>query len=425
MLHKRLEEILKSDVDSLTTDEARESRRLDYKLALPGGSDEEKKEFLADVTSFANAGGGFIVYGIEEKRDSNNKPTGIPQSASGLGSATNLDAEILRLENILRTSVDPRIPVVQFKEVSGFAAGSVLVLRVGQSWSAPHMMTFKGASRFYSRNSAGKYQLDVREIRAAFLLSESVPERIRRFRDERLAKIVADETPVALVKIVAAGEKTPTVVPAESKLLIHILPFGDIDASTRNVITPDNLRQYISPPLTLPVGAVRELSSRFNFDGLLVHDRVIEMANTPIVCRSYAQIFRNGAIEAVEMLDHPLGKFISEEFEPRLISVFKNYLYQLKELNVEPPLIVMISLTGVKGYRLWLHEDHLPSELRRLGKNQPFDKDTLLLPELIVEDLETATAEDLLRPAFDALWQAGGWARCLRYNDTGEWTGRR
>lgn len=423
MLHKRLEDILKSDVDSLIADETRESRRLDYKLTLPGSTDEEKKEFLADVASFANAGGGFIVYGIEEKRDANNKPTGIPQTAPGLGGAANLDAEILRLENILRTGIDPRIPVVQFKEINGFPSGSVLVLRVGESWSAPHMVTFKGTSRFYSRNSAGKYQLDVREIRAAFLLSESVPERIRRFRDERLAKIVADETPVALTRIVADEQNSPMIVPAESKLVIHILPFGDIDAGARNIITPDHLRQYISPPLTLPVGAVRELSSRFNFVGLLVHDRVIEIANTPIVCRSYAQMFRNGAIEAVEMLDHPLGKFVSEEFEPRLISVFKNYLYQLKELNVEPPLIVMISLVGVKDYRLWLHDDHLPPELRRLGKNQPFDKDTLLLPDLIVEDLETITAENLLRPAFDALWQAGGWARCLRYNDAGEWTG--
>ena len=289
-------------------------------------------------------------------------------------------------------------------------------------------MTFRGASRFYTRNSAGKYQLDVREIRAAFLLSESVPEKVRRFRDERLAKIVAAETPVALAKIGAIGDgggQTPVVVPAESKLVIHILPFGDIEAGGGDALRFDNLRQYISPPLTLPVGAVRELSSRFNFDGLLVHDRVIEIANTPIVCRSYAQMFRNSAIEAVEMLDHPLGKFVSEEFEPRLISVFKNYLYQLKELNVEPPLIVMIALTGVKDYRLWLHEDHLPPELRRLGKNQPFDKDTLLLPELIVENLETTRAEDLLRPAFDALWQAGGWARCLLYNDAGEWTGRR
>ena len=30
------------------------------------------------------------------------------------------------------------------------------------------MVTYKGTSRFFARNSAGKYQLDVQEIRAAF-----------------------------------------------------------------------------------------------------------------------------------------------------------------------------------------------------------------------------------------------------------------
>ena len=42
-----------------------EGRTLDYKRTLPGSTDEEKREFLADVSSFANAAGGDIVYGID------------------------------------------------------------------------------------------------------------------------------------------------------------------------------------------------------------------------------------------------------------------------------------------------------------------------------------------------------------------------
>jgi hypothetical protein len=53
-------------------------------------------------------------------------------------------------------------------------------------------------SRYYSRNAAGKYSVDVTEIRSAFGLSESLPDKIRWFRDDRVAKIVADETPVKL-----------------------------------------------------------------------------------------------------------------------------------------------------------------------------------------------------------------------------------
>ena len=51
------------------------------------------------------------------------------------------------------------------------------------------MIVFKQNSRFYSRNSAGKYALDVAELRGAFALSASVGERIREFRDFRLGKL--------------------------------------------------------------------------------------------------------------------------------------------------------------------------------------------------------------------------------------------
>lgn len=43
-----------------------ESRTLEYKRDLPDPKDRDsKREFLGDVTSFANAQGGDIVYGIE------------------------------------------------------------------------------------------------------------------------------------------------------------------------------------------------------------------------------------------------------------------------------------------------------------------------------------------------------------------------
>ena len=45
-------------LDSLVRDGVEERRRLEYKRALPGGTDDEKKEFLADTSSFANAAGG-------------------------------------------------------------------------------------------------------------------------------------------------------------------------------------------------------------------------------------------------------------------------------------------------------------------------------------------------------------------------------
>src|SRR5690606_29849790 len=73
-------------------------------------------------------------------------------------------------------------------------------------------VSFKNSSRFYTRNGVGKYQMDIPEIRAAFVESESLTERIESFCVERQGRIVAGNTPVPIL--------------ANSKLLVHIFPFS-------------------------------------------------------------------------------------------------------------------------------------------------------------------------------------------------------
>src|SRR5437868_6690849 len=114
MIAKRFHQITKNDIDSLITNSVREGRTIEYKQQLPGGKDDDKKEFLADVSSFANASGGDLLLGVEELRDAANKATGIPESAHGL-SGINVDQEIRRLESMIRDGIEPRIPAVQIR----------------------------------------------------------------------------------------------------------------------------------------------------------------------------------------------------------------------------------------------------------------------------------------------------------------------
>jgi hypothetical protein len=100
MIQKPLDRIEKEDIDSLVANEVREDRTLEYKQALPTNSDDEKREFLADISSFANASGGDILYGVEEKRDASGKTTGIPENATGIA-GLNADYEIRRLPDLL------------------------------------------------------------------------------------------------------------------------------------------------------------------------------------------------------------------------------------------------------------------------------------------------------------------------------------
>ncbi len=48
------------------------------------------------------------------------------------------------------------------------------------------------------------------------------------------------------------------------------------------------------------------------------------------------------------------------------------------------------------------------------------------LPEAISSDYDNEMPVDrFLRPVFDALWNAFGFARCLNYDDTGTWSPQR
>jgi predicted HTH transcriptional regulator len=93
MFGKLFDQIDSIDLEQLVADRVPEGRELEYKRELPGNADEDKREFLYDVTSLANASGGFLIYGIEEKRDENGKATGEPEVACGL-SAFNEDETI-------------------------------------------------------------------------------------------------------------------------------------------------------------------------------------------------------------------------------------------------------------------------------------------------------------------------------------------
>lgn len=398
MINKHFDVIEKSDIDSLVSNQVTEGKTLEYKEKLPNNSDSDKKEFLADISSFANASGGDILYGIKEKRDDHGRPNGIPGIAGGLEGIT-ADAEIRRLDNIIRDGIAPRIRGVHIKAIVGFSSGPVILIRIPKSWASPHMVTFQNSSRFYSRHSAGKYQLEVSEIRSAFALSETLPEKIRRFRDDRIARIIADETPVPL-------DPSP-------KIVLHVLPITSFEPATSlDVTILDSMKEKLLPVFS------HGGSFRYNFDGFLAYG---SHSGRP-TCPSYLQIFRNGSIEAVEasLLEEWNGNKIipSPAYEQEIIIALDKYLKLESDLEYEPPIFVLLSLLGVKGYSMGVGRGQFPFHDPKL-----IDRDVLLLPDIIIEDY-SSKASDVLRSAFDAVWQAAGWDCSRNYDNDGKWGGR-
>ena len=396
MIPKALDKIDRADIDSLIANAVEEGRTIEYKQALPGNADKDKKEFLADVSSFANASGGDIYFGIDEKRDADGKTTGLPERAAGLPNL-NADQEIRRLENMIRDGIRPRIAGVQLRTVDGFADGPVLVIRIQKSYVSPHMVTFQDHSRFYSRNSRGKYPLDVGEIRSAFALSESLPERIRNFRNDRIARIVADETPVPLPS-------------RHVRFVLHSVPmsaFQTMNHVELRLVGQNSQRLW-------PLGALG-FDMRFNLDGLVTYSGVGQNR----ACTSYAQLFRNGAIEAVEggmcQISTREGQSLRfDYFEGQFRKSLPPYLDLQRELELVPPIVVMLSIIGAKGFAIARSADGF-------ANRHSIDRDVLLLPDQLVDGF-ARPIDQILRPIFDAVWQSAGWPGSPSFNKDGKWS---
>jgi len=387
MVGKTFDEIAREDLEALVANERREGRVLDYKRDLPGDHADDKKEFLADVSSFANASGGDLIFGVSEDG-------GIPTEANGVA-MDDVDKEIQRLDNVIRDGLEPRVPGVTIKPVDGFPNGPVLVMRVPKSWAAPHMVTFRDWCRFYSRNNAGKYLLDVGEIRSAFALSDSLAERIRNFRSERLGRIVAGETPVPLM--------------GGSKVVLHLVPAESMDPARQVDLTRRAAEVHATPLYA------NGYNQRYNLDGVLNLANVRDSQES----MSYLQIFRNGIFETVDSMLVAPESIPSVAYEQELMKTLGMYLRSAKDLELSPPYFVLVSFLGVKGKEMAVagHQDW------RMGAPK-VDRDMLVLPDVMVED-PTVPLHEILRPVFDAVWQAVGWKGSINYDEKGEWIGNR
>ena len=269
MIPKPAHQITLVDLRALTA--VPEGKTIEYKREMPAKTRDELVKFLSAVSSFANTAGGDLLIGIDAK-------DGVPTTLTGVA-FDNLDNEKLRLEQLLATHLEPRLPRVDIQPVDCGNGRHVILIRAHRSWLAPHRLLLD--NRFYGRNSAGKYPLDVSELRSAFALSESTAERIRNFRNDRLIKIAAGETPLVLHPGAA--------------MVIHVVPFSTF-ATGRNMDVVQTLAQgYVMP---LPPGRLYQGNNySANLDGFVTFTN---QPNEP--AHAYAQLFRSGAIEGVELL---------------------------------------------------------------------------------------------------------------------------
>ena len=387
---KPFDEIIEKDLQALIDGNVAEGKQIEYKLTLPNNSDKDKKEFLADISSFANSVGGYIFYGISEDN-------GLPVELIGLKDV-DPDGQVLRLENLLRDAIAPRIPGLTIRAIPLETSDYIIAIMIPRSWASPHMVIFASVSRFFARNSAGKYPLDVFELRAAFTASTLETDRIRNFHSDRLRKIISGDMPVKIID--------------GPKAVLHLIPVGVLGAGTHHDLKEFQLSN--NREMLAPIYADHGSNFRFNFDGVITFERYAR-SELPV---SYLQLFRNGIIESVTTTlfnteQSPLSIY-SQVFEKELINALTRFFKITDKLEIEPPHFIMLSLLNVQGY-------NLPAKSRIVGYGANIiDRNDLIVPEVLVEDIKLPP-HTILRPLFDAVWNAAGQPQSPFYDEDGNW----
>ncbi len=392
-LPRDLLETAQEDIQRLIADRVQEGPHLEFKRELPITWDSSAKhELLADVTAFANSGGGDLIYGVDEN-DSAEAIAIFPQI---LGS---VDQEVRKLQDFLLNLAEPRLPSVQVHAVQVNEAGKtghVILIRVPQSWASPHRV--KTNQHIYVREGLRKRPLDVPELRALFLRTEGQAQRVRDFRSERLAKILTGETPTSLM---AGPQLVVHAIPTQAALgLVHIDP------------VPYSRGEYYLPLFGLRSG----IAAKLNFDG----------AYAPLPSRGekpagYTQLFRQGYFEGVWVLS-PLGNSTtailpSTAYEKYINEFLGLVRGELERHGLRRDIAVFLSLLGADK-TLFAG----PSDFGFGSQDYKFDRQTLLLPDVLIP-AEIMPGRGM-RAAYDLMCQSAGLAGSANYGADGEWQSR-
>lgn len=384
-------ETTQADVQRLITDRVQEGPHLDFKRDLPAAWDNSARhELLADVTAFANSGGGDIVYGVDENEAAEASVI-CPQTLASV------DQEVRRLQDFLLNLAEPRLPGVQVHAVPINEAGKpghVLVVRVPQSWAAPHRV--KTNQHLYVREGLRKRPLDVPELRALFVRTETQAQRVRDFRSDRLAKVLTGET--------------PTRLKPGPQLVVHAMP----TQAALGLVQIDPV-PYSRGASYLPmIGKVSGVAATLNFDGAYA---VIPTKDARAA--GYTQLFRQGYFEAVWVLspfgDVPAPVLPGIAYERYINDFLGQVRGELDRSGIVGDMVVLVSL---------IHADQVvfsgPSDFGMgSSTHYRFDRQSLLLPDVLIP-AEVMPGRGM-RPAYDLMCQSAGMEGSANYGPDGEW----
>lgn len=219
------------------------------------------------------------------------------------------------------------------------------------------------------------------------MASEERKEELSEYRRIRIEAIKQGQAPLAL-------KNTP-------KLVCHLIP----EKPLKSKLAVSQLQMQLENlPLLVFAGS---RSSKPTANGLLITETALHTSAE----FGYTEAKKDGVIEAVasdattrNTQDPQSVPYFSHDLVAETIRSVRSYLKAYAELGVSAPIYCFLSLIGVRGMMLYW-----PGFGRTA---HPVAEDDILMDPIVCNELVHDDCTELLKPAFDTIWNAGGLDYC-------------
>ncbi|MBI4298562.1 MAG: ATP-binding protein [Chloroflexi bacterium] len=394
--NKSLAQVTEEEIVAVVMEHTRERQHLEFKLTINLSNDDEKREVLLDIASFANSSGGYILIGVRD---------------DGSGQAQRFEPELVgevgriaqSVRSLSQDNISERIEGIEIEErvVQGNPIG---IIRVPASARRPHMVTYGRRTFFVTRYENGKREMTIGEIREA-ITEDTLGRRLSRIESAvaRLAEDTAREREIRAMAAIAAegpaaillsenGEVVATSLRDRFRQEVGQQPYFRIAATPvsprRTLLNVDatSVRDLLThPPGSRRNGWNMEVTTARpirTITGLVIGDKRFE----------YLELYENGHMEFWSPLgNHFCWRQTPEEFRvhPRLypypvveypVTFLRLYKPLLVDTGYSEDILVELEYRNVRNYvlRPGIPQDILFDTTRVL----PYQEAHLIVPSM-------------------------------------------
>jgi hypothetical protein len=383
---KNFDQIDGTDITNLIDTKYKERQGMEYKREMYGRSDPDRKELLRDISSIANAYGGYLIVGIET--DDNEIPVQIVN-------VVDAETERDRIEQLCLASIEPRIPGLRTRVIRLNTGEDIIIIMIPRSIRKPHMITHTGLNQFWIRHNDKKGLMSIEEIRDACINIDRLQRDIKEFlveRDNEIRGIIGGAPFLVL-------GSSPSII-SEDRVVI------DDPALNRFLISPPHQTKLSN--LSFELFDRPEAYPEPTLNGLKIFHPAVQTV----------ELFRTGYYEAripADLFSFPREKKVClhhEQITSYVVNYFRALDTLVELLGIEETIVVFVSLFNIQGIVL--------EGVRAIGGvkqklDSPWKELNLRIPP---KQVYSKKDSDKLAKLFsDRIWNAFGFTEAPYFND--------